>query len=306
MKANPEAALPFMALGAIINANNAGLPEDLDVTLNCRYVYRPPFDPPDVERKFGNLTLTYAAQIHVGRRRDRSRDGGLRGGRLRGRGRLRQADQPAGGRGPGDGRDRAGARRGDARDLHLRRGRQPADAQLLRLPRAACARHAAARDGQHREPLAVHLDGHEGDGRGRRRRHPRRLRSTAGRAQLARQADRLRQLQSRTTASGSCSPIRRPAGSGSAWRPGEGRRRARLHRAAGSGLARAQRPGLDGGDDAGRGELRRPGRPPLEGQREDPARARGAGHDDGHGEDRGARAGVRAPVRSRATASARS
>jgi len=65
MKANPEAALPFMALGAIINANNAGLPEDLDVTLNCRYVYRPPFDPPDVERKYGNLTLTYAAQVHV-------------------------------------------------------------------------------------------------------------------------------------------------------------------------------------------------------------------------------------------------
>src|SRR5207248_6822543 len=32
LKANPEAALPFMALGAIINANNAGLPEDLDVT----------------------------------------------------------------------------------------------------------------------------------------------------------------------------------------------------------------------------------------------------------------------------------
>ena len=65
MKSNPEAALPFMALGAIINANNAGLPEDLDVTLNCRYVYRPPFEPPDVERKFGNLTLTYAAQVHV-------------------------------------------------------------------------------------------------------------------------------------------------------------------------------------------------------------------------------------------------
>src|SRR5439155_613176 len=44
IKSNPEAALPFMALGAIINANNAGLPEDLDVTLNCRYVYRPPFE----------------------------------------------------------------------------------------------------------------------------------------------------------------------------------------------------------------------------------------------------------------------
>src|SRR6059058_70726 len=65
MKSNPEAALPFMALGAIINANNAGLPEDLDVTLNCRYVYRPPFEVPDVERKYGNLTLTYAAQVHA-------------------------------------------------------------------------------------------------------------------------------------------------------------------------------------------------------------------------------------------------
>jgi 2-furoyl-CoA dehydrogenase large subunit len=28
-------------------------------------VYRPPFEVPDVERKFGNLTLTYAAQVHV-------------------------------------------------------------------------------------------------------------------------------------------------------------------------------------------------------------------------------------------------
>ena len=65
IKGNPEAALPFMALGAIINANNAGLPEDLDVTLNCRYVYRPPFEVPDLERKFGNLTLTYAAQVHA-------------------------------------------------------------------------------------------------------------------------------------------------------------------------------------------------------------------------------------------------
>ncbi|MGH3002012.1 MAG: xanthine dehydrogenase family protein molybdopterin-binding subunit, partial [Gaiellaceae bacterium] len=63
---NPEAALPFMACGAIVNANNAGLPADLeDVTLNCRYVYKPPFEVPDLERKFGNLTLTYATQIHV-------------------------------------------------------------------------------------------------------------------------------------------------------------------------------------------------------------------------------------------------
>jgi CO/xanthine dehydrogenase Mo-binding subunit len=65
IKENHDAFLPFMACGAIINANNAGLPEDLDVTLNCRYVYRPPFEVPDVERKFGNLTLTYACQVHV-------------------------------------------------------------------------------------------------------------------------------------------------------------------------------------------------------------------------------------------------
>jgi 2-furoyl-CoA dehydrogenase large subunit len=64
VKDNPEAALPFMALGAIVNANNAGFPED-PPTLNCRYVYRPPFQVPDVERKFGNLTLTYAMQIHA-------------------------------------------------------------------------------------------------------------------------------------------------------------------------------------------------------------------------------------------------
>src|SRR5207247_10879200 len=31
MRENPEAARPFLALGAIINVNNAGLPEDLDV-----------------------------------------------------------------------------------------------------------------------------------------------------------------------------------------------------------------------------------------------------------------------------------
>ncbi len=66
IKGNPDAALPFMACGAIINANNAGLPPELDdVDLNCRYMYRPHFDVPDKERNYGNLTLTYATQIHV-------------------------------------------------------------------------------------------------------------------------------------------------------------------------------------------------------------------------------------------------
>jgi 2-furoyl-CoA dehydrogenase large subunit len=42
------------------------LPLELrDLTLNCRYVYVPPHQLPDKERKFGNLTLTYAAQVHV-------------------------------------------------------------------------------------------------------------------------------------------------------------------------------------------------------------------------------------------------
>src|SRR5580765_3945908 len=63
---NPEAALPFMACGAIINANNAVLPPELrDITLNCRHVYVPPFTMPDFETKTGNLTLTYATQIHA-------------------------------------------------------------------------------------------------------------------------------------------------------------------------------------------------------------------------------------------------
>ncbi len=63
---DPEAALPFMALGAIVNANNAILPMDArEITLNSRFVYVPPFEVPDVERKYGNLTLTYASQIHV-------------------------------------------------------------------------------------------------------------------------------------------------------------------------------------------------------------------------------------------------
>jgi CO/xanthine dehydrogenase Mo-binding subunit len=66
LKDNPEAALPFMACGAIVNANNAVLPLDArDITLNCRYVYVPPFELPDKERKYGNLTLTYASQIHA-------------------------------------------------------------------------------------------------------------------------------------------------------------------------------------------------------------------------------------------------
>jgi 2-furoyl-CoA dehydrogenase large subunit len=48
------------------HVNTASLPEELrDVTLNCRYVWRAPFQVPDIERKYGNLTLTYASQLHI-------------------------------------------------------------------------------------------------------------------------------------------------------------------------------------------------------------------------------------------------
>jgi CO/xanthine dehydrogenase Mo-binding subunit len=58
-------AINYWALANLVNVNNAGLPADLDVTLNCRYVYRAPFKVPDIQRKYGNLTLTYAAQLHI-------------------------------------------------------------------------------------------------------------------------------------------------------------------------------------------------------------------------------------------------
>ena len=56
----------FLEISTAINTKTAGLPKELhDVTLNCRYVYRAPFDLPDPVRKYGNLTLTYAAQVHI-------------------------------------------------------------------------------------------------------------------------------------------------------------------------------------------------------------------------------------------------
>jgi CO/xanthine dehydrogenase Mo-binding subunit len=56
----------FAELGALVNTRTAGLPPKLkDITLNCRHVYRAPFENPDIQRKYGNLTLTYAAQVHI-------------------------------------------------------------------------------------------------------------------------------------------------------------------------------------------------------------------------------------------------
>jgi 2-furoyl-CoA dehydrogenase large subunit len=55
-----------MGLANIVNVNSAVLPEDLyEITLNCRYTWRAPFKLPDIQRKYGNLTLTYSAQLHI-------------------------------------------------------------------------------------------------------------------------------------------------------------------------------------------------------------------------------------------------
>ncbi len=58
-------SISYWGLANLVNVNNATLPPELDVTLNCRYVYRAPFQLPDIQRKYGNLTLTYAAQLHI-------------------------------------------------------------------------------------------------------------------------------------------------------------------------------------------------------------------------------------------------
>jgi CO/xanthine dehydrogenase Mo-binding subunit len=59
-------SINYWGLANLVNVNNAGMPESLwDVTLNCRHVYHAPFSVPDIKRKYGNLTLTYAAQLHL-------------------------------------------------------------------------------------------------------------------------------------------------------------------------------------------------------------------------------------------------
>jgi len=56
----------YWALSSMVNINTAGQPPELaDITLNIRHVYRPPFKVPDIATKSGNLTLTYAAQLHI-------------------------------------------------------------------------------------------------------------------------------------------------------------------------------------------------------------------------------------------------
>jgi 2-furoyl-CoA dehydrogenase large subunit len=61
-----DKSVNYWALSNLANVNTAALPEKLrNITLNCRNVWRAPFKLPDIKRKYGNLTLAYAAQLHI-------------------------------------------------------------------------------------------------------------------------------------------------------------------------------------------------------------------------------------------------
>ncbi|MGA7382871.1 MAG: xanthine dehydrogenase family protein molybdopterin-binding subunit [Terriglobales bacterium] len=59
-------SINYWGLANLVNANSAALPEELyQLTLNCRYIWRAPFKVPDKQKKYGNLTMTYASQLHI-------------------------------------------------------------------------------------------------------------------------------------------------------------------------------------------------------------------------------------------------
>ncbi|HZQ25051.1 MAG TPA: xanthine dehydrogenase family protein molybdopterin-binding subunit [Terriglobales bacterium] len=59
-------SINYWGLANIVNVNSAVLPTDMhEITLNCRYIWRAPFKVPDKQKKYGNLTLTYASQLHI-------------------------------------------------------------------------------------------------------------------------------------------------------------------------------------------------------------------------------------------------
>ena len=59
-------SINYWGLANVVNVNSAVLPPEMhDITLNCRYIWRAPFKVPDKKKKYGNLTLTYAAQLHI-------------------------------------------------------------------------------------------------------------------------------------------------------------------------------------------------------------------------------------------------
>jgi 2-furoyl-CoA dehydrogenase large subunit len=67
VRGDAEREIPFIGVANLVYANVTALPDEVidNVSLNCRHVYRPPFRAPDPVTKMGELTLTYASQIHL-------------------------------------------------------------------------------------------------------------------------------------------------------------------------------------------------------------------------------------------------
>lgn len=62
-----DRAMSFAEVANLVYMNNGSLPPEVfdEASLNRRYVYRPPFGVPDWKTKTGQLTLTYASQVHA-------------------------------------------------------------------------------------------------------------------------------------------------------------------------------------------------------------------------------------------------
>ena len=66
VKGSSDKSINYWALANMVYYNKASLPEALrSLTLNIRHTYVPPFEVPNVDKKYGNLTLTYALQLHI-------------------------------------------------------------------------------------------------------------------------------------------------------------------------------------------------------------------------------------------------
>ena len=66
VKSDPERAINYWMLSNLANCNTAAVGEEVrDIDLNVQYIYKPPFELPNVDKKTGNQTLTYAAQLHI-------------------------------------------------------------------------------------------------------------------------------------------------------------------------------------------------------------------------------------------------
>ena len=141
------------------------LPPEFNPTLNHRYVCRPYFGMVDTEKKTGQLTLTYATQIHAAVVEIDPETGEVDVVDYAAVDDCGVQDQPADRRGPGARRDAMRSARRCTR-IRLRRGGDAPDRQLLRLPRAARDGHAALKTGAMESPSPVAPLGAKGMGEG--------------------------------------------------------------------------------------------------------------------------------------------